>query len=90
MPLAPCPVCVFMQTKAVTVTRMYSEDTVEERLRAVIARRSGTVATVSTAAAANAGEIKCTVGDYNELLKCDLEVDEEDESEDEEEVIVLE
>lgn len=51
---------------------MYTAGTVEERTREVVARRAGTLRTVSTAAAANAGEVKCSVGDWNEMMKCDL------------------
>jgi SNF2 family DNA or RNA helicase len=72
------------QTKPVTVVRFCLADTVEERVRAVVARKaSGGAGRSSTAAAANPGmaEVKCSVGDMNEMLRC-----EEPESEEEEDM----
>lgn len=70
------------QTKPVTVTRMYLKDTIEERVRGLLARRHG-VASQSTAMAANAAaaQVDCNVMDLNEILKHNHEEESDDEEE---------
>ena len=72
------------QTKQVTVTRLYSRGTVEERVRQYMARRHTTKMT-STAMAVNSAasdfQQRCNLYELNELIKCELD-EEENEEED--------
>ena len=69
------------QTKTVTVVRMYHKGTIEEKVKQLVHRRHGGPRMESTAMAANAGavELQCNLGDLNELLKCEIPVDSDDE-----------
>jgi SNF2-related domain/Helicase conserved C-terminal domain len=73
------------QEKQVTVHRMFTKDTIEERVRQFVARKHGGPSTemASTAMAANpgAGEVQCNLADTHTLLKVDLG-DSDDEEED--------
>ena len=60
------------QDKQVTVTRVYAQNTLEERLRELLAqRRGGRAALMSTAAAVGAADVKVSAADLINLLKCE-------------------
>jgi SNF2 family DNA or RNA helicase len=77
------------QEKQVTVHRFYTQNTIEERVRELVARKHNASGSqmVSTAMAANpgAGEVHCNLADYYNLLKVDLG----DSDDEEEDVMVL-
>ncbi len=80
------------QEKVVTVHRIFARNTIEERVRQLVARKHGGpgAAMASTAMAANTGtgEVQCNLADLHTLLNGNYE--ESDDEEEEEEDIMLE
>ncbi|KAL4527670.1 hypothetical protein Ndes2437A_g02815 [Nannochloris sp. 'desiccata'] len=81
------------QEKVVTVHRLFSQGTIEERVRALVARKHGgpSARMTSTAMAANpgAGEVNCNLAEMHALLKVNLEDSSDEEEEEEEDVMLI-
>lgn len=81
------------QEKVVTVHRMFTKDTIEEKVRRLVAKKHGRAngKMASTAMAANqgAGEVLCNLAEMYELLKVDLEDSSDEEEEVDDDIMVI-